>query len=116
MSQKVFDESKNYVDEFVKEYSKQYDFIDYKYYDARVHPKYSDHVIVVSKNVFPKEAGLKFYNHRNDFYDIQSLYNYDTQMFDELCTHKKKIIEEDKEEVQLGDYDNSENNSEGSRS
>ena len=100
MSQKVFDADTKYVDRFIKEYSKEHDFIDYKYYEAKIHPKYSDHVVVLSKNVFPKDAKLTVFDYYDNMYDVENLYRYDAKTFDELCVLKEKDAEDnEKQEV-----------------
>lgn len=53
MSNSVFDPNIKYAERFVNNHSKKIKFPEFKYYDAKIHPKYRDHVVVLSTNKFP---------------------------------------------------------------
>ena len=53
MSNLVFYPNIKYADRFVQNHSKRIKFPEFKYYDAKIHPKYRDHIVVLSTNKFP---------------------------------------------------------------
>jgi hypothetical protein len=78
----------------VKNQSKNVDLPDFTYIDAKVHPKHRDHLVVLSKNDFPKNKKMT-YCYATPFYDISGL-DYD----EKFKTHfEAAVIEKENEEA-----------------
>jgi hypothetical protein len=60
MSKQIFDAKTDYVQRFVDNYSKIVKMPYFSYLDAKLHPKYKDHVVVLCKNEFPKDSNMTF--------------------------------------------------------
>ena len=60
MSNHIFESNVSYSERFIKNQCKQIKFPNFKYLDAKLHPKYKDHIVVLSSNQFPE-------NVENDF-------------------------------------------------
>ena len=60
MSNKILDRNTNYVERFLQKQSKTIEIPDFKYLDARFHPQYTDHIVVLSKNEFPEEVKMTY--------------------------------------------------------
>lgn len=60
MSKKIFDSNVKYVERFLNKQSKRIEVPTFKYLDAKLHPKYKDHVVVLSTNEFPEGAKMTY--------------------------------------------------------
>ena len=60
MSNNIFDSKNNYVERFINNHSKRIKFPNFKYLDAKFHPKYKDHVVVLSSNEFPEDVKMTY--------------------------------------------------------
>lgn len=60
MSNKILDSNVNYVERFLSKQSKRIGVPTFKYLDAKLHPKYKDHIVVLSTNEFPESTKVTY--------------------------------------------------------
>ena len=60
MANHIFDGNTNYVERFTTNQSKRIKFPTFKYLDAKLHPRYKDHVVVLSSNEFPENVKMTY--------------------------------------------------------
>lgn len=72
MDSNVFDKNVRYLDRFIANQGKKYDFPNFKYEDVRFHPTLKDHIIVLSKTYFPKDLNVSSALDGDD-YDLNGL-------------------------------------------
>lgn len=58
MSNHIFESNVSYSERFIKNQCKQIKFPNFKYLDAKLHPKYKDHIVVLSSNQFPENVEM----------------------------------------------------------
>lgn len=73
MANQIFDGKTNYVERFTARQSKRIKFPTFKYLDAKLHPMYKDHVVVLSSNEFPSRIRMTYAFEGPPFYDINTL-------------------------------------------
>ena len=69
MSKGMFDKNISYTERFIKKHGKTIDFPFSQFMDAKFHPKYKDHLVVVSKVVCPKDLKFKYMSVRPNITD-----------------------------------------------
>ena len=61
MAKNIFkDDGDFYTNRFIKKQGKELKFPTFKYLDIGIHPKYKDHIVVLSENKFPKNTNMTF--------------------------------------------------------
>lgn len=122
MSKRVLDESIDYVNRFVNEYSRKFEFLSYDFLDAKFHPKLPDHLVVLGWNNFPKDYTVKQHEHSLGYYSVdnfQYLYpdifkeglelakKYEPKPKQELIQENEAASDNDMEEKSQEEHDNS---------
>jgi len=72
MANQIFDQETDYVERFVKSHSKQIKMPNFTYLDAKLHPLFKDHIVVLSKNEFPQNVKMT-YSWEPPIYSIDQL-------------------------------------------
>ena len=98
MDTNLFDKDESYLKRFIKNQGKRFDFPSFKYLDAKFHPKFKDHIVVLSENKFPENSKFTYgwdtgYNRISDL-----LYSYETDFMDAINQVKNKIKDKVKDE------------------
>lgn len=73
MSNRIFDSNASYVERFVTNQSKRIKLPTFKYLDAKLHPLYKDHIVVLSSNQFPEDCKMT-YCWDDPFYSIDNIH------------------------------------------
>ena len=84
---------KSYTKRFVNEHSKKLKFPYYKYLDAKLHPTFRDHIVILSMNEFPENINLTYCweDWINDISDIDVKYD------QEFAMAIQRVLDEEKE-------------------
>ena len=84
---------KSYTKRFVNEHSKKLKFPYYKYLDAKLHPIFRDHIVILSMNEFPENINLTYCWEEwiNDISDIDVKYD------QEFAMAIQRVLDEEKE-------------------
>lgn len=99
MSNNIFGGEARFCERFVNRQSKNVELPDFTYIDAKLHPKYKDHIVVLSKNDFPSNQKMT-YCYQSPFYDISGL-DYDEKFkthFETAVVDMEKKEEEARKE------------------
>jgi predicted LPLAT superfamily acyltransferase len=99
MANNIFNPEIDYVKRFVDRHGKRIKMPNFTNLDAKLHPKYKNHIVVLGRNKFP--SGTKMaYMFKNPVYNIEGLH-YDEnfkQYFEEALTEAELRQEEQKNE------------------
>jgi hypothetical protein len=97
MSKNIFNPEGGYAQRFINNQSKKIKFPSFKYLDAQLHPKYKNHIVVLSESHFPEDAKMT-YCFETPIYEINMLDTDETTKthFEESLIEVETLILEDK--------------------
>lgn len=101
MANNIFSTDVDYVKRFVDNQSKKIKMPNFTYLDAKLHPKYKDHIVVLSKNEFPEGVNMTF-SYAQPIYDISYLHS-DINMqphFEAALDAYKAVSQEEKKKAE----------------
>jgi hypothetical protein len=99
MASNIYNPKVDYVKRFVKKHGKRIKMPNFTYIDAKLHPEYKNHIVVLGRCKFPRGTNM-VYKFKNPIYSIECLHSDENfnQYFEESLDEAEFKQEDQKNE------------------